>query len=71
MRRFRPIKRLRDFFYWLKCRLWHRYNVVVCESLPLTWNDRDQVGEVAHTAVEDAVAVIKMIRHYYAGRFAA
>lgn len=21
MRRFRPIKRLRDFFYWLKCRL--------------------------------------------------
>jgi hypothetical protein len=27
--------------YWLKCRLWHRYNVVVCRSLPPTWVDRD------------------------------
>jgi DNA polymerase III epsilon subunit-like protein len=26
-------------------------------------------GEVAHTAVEDAVAVIKMIRHYYAVKY--
>jgi hypothetical protein len=28
-------------WYWLKCRLWHRYNVVVCRSLPPTWCDRD------------------------------
>lgn len=27
--------------YWLKCRLWFRYNVVVCRRLPPTWCDRD------------------------------
>jgi len=32
-----------DPWYWLKCRTWHRYNVVVCRSLPPTWNDRDRV----------------------------
>lgn len=30
-------------WYWLKCRVWHRYNVVYIRSLPPTWNDRDQV----------------------------
>jgi hypothetical protein len=30
-------------WYWLKCRVWHRYNVVVCQDLPPTWNDRDDV----------------------------
>ncbi len=34
---------VRDPWYWLKCRLWHRYNVVVCRSLPPTWCDRDQL----------------------------
>jgi len=33
--------RLHDAWYWLKCRLWHRYNVVVCRALPPTWCDRD------------------------------
>jgi hypothetical protein len=28
-------------WYWLKCRLWHRFNVVVCHALPPTWVDRD------------------------------
>jgi hypothetical protein len=35
------IRRLHDAWYWLKCRLWHRYNVVVCRDLPPTWCDRD------------------------------
>lgn len=35
------ICRLRDAWYWLRCRLWHRYNVVVCRALPPTWCDRD------------------------------
>ncbi len=30
-----------DSWYWIKCRLWHRYNVVVCRPLPPTWCDRD------------------------------
>jgi len=30
-------------WYWLKCRAWHRYNVVVCCDLPVTWNDRDDL----------------------------
>lgn len=29
-----------DPWYWLKCRVWHRYNVV-CQGLPATWCDRD------------------------------
>lgn len=30
-------------WYWLKCRLWHQYNVVRIKSLPPTWCDRDEV----------------------------
>ena len=30
-------------WYWLKCRLWHRYNVVRIKTLPPTWCDRDDV----------------------------
>ena len=32
---------LHDSWYWLKCRLCHRYNVVVCKALPPTWCDCD------------------------------
>lgn len=32
-----------DPWYWVKCRVWHRYNVVVCRRLPPTWCDRDQL----------------------------
>ena len=39
----RLIRRLHDAWYWLKCRLWHRYNVVVCRDLPPTWCDRDHL----------------------------
>lgn len=28
-------------WYWLKCRFWHRHNVLVIKSLPPTWTDRD------------------------------
>lgn len=28
-------------WYWLKCKVWHRYNVVVCRKLGPTWVDRD------------------------------
>lgn len=32
---------LKDLWYRLSCRLWYRYNVVVCHALPPTWVDRD------------------------------
>jgi len=32
---------IKDPWYKLKCRFWHRYNVVVCQGLPATWCDRD------------------------------
>lgn len=32
-----------DPWYWVRCRAWHRYNVVVCHSLPPTWCDRDHL----------------------------
>jgi len=35
------LRRLHDAWYWLRCRLWHRYNVVICRALPPTWCDRD------------------------------
>jgi hypothetical protein len=28
-------------WYWLKCRVWHRHNVLVLRDLPPTWTDRD------------------------------
>ena len=34
---------LDGFWYRLKCRLWHKYNVVVCKPLPATWIDRDEL----------------------------
>lgn len=32
-----------DPWYWLKCSVWHRYNVVRCRSLPPTWCYRDRL----------------------------
>jgi len=32
---------LHEAWYRLQCRLWYRYNVVVCRALPPTWCDRD------------------------------
>lgn len=32
-----------DPWYWLKCRIWHRYNVVYVKTLPPTWVDRDEL----------------------------
>ena len=31
---------IRGSWYWLKCRLWKKYNVVRVKTLPYTWNDR-------------------------------
>lgn len=28
-------------WYWLKCALWHRHNVLHIRTLPCTWTDRD------------------------------
>jgi hypothetical protein len=43
-------------WYWLKCRVWHRHNVIVCRSLPPTWNDRDQrMLHAAFQCLEDFV----------------
>lgn len=44
-------------WYWLKCRVWHRYNVVVCRSLPPTWVDRDTV--LMHAAFQCLVDFIE------------
>lgn len=30
-------------WYWLKCAVWHRYNVVRVRTLPPTWCDRDRL----------------------------
>jgi hypothetical protein len=30
-----------NWWYKLRCRVWHKYNVVVCRSIPPTWIDRD------------------------------
>lgn len=37
-------------WYWLKCRVWHRYNVVVCRKLGPTWVDRDHL--ILHVAFQ-------------------
>lgn len=29
--------------YWIKCRLWYRYNVLKIKTLGPTWNDRDHL----------------------------
>jgi len=58
------MQRLHDFWYKLKCRLWHRFNVVVCRSLPPTWCDRDYLLlHAAFQILEDFVA--KEQGHFY------
>lgn len=39
-----------ELWYYLKCRLWKKYNVVKVRSLPPTWVDRDQL--LLHAAFE-------------------
>lgn len=34
---------LHEIPYWIKCRLWKRYNVLKIKSLPCTWTDRDHI----------------------------
>lgn len=34
--------RFSKLWYWLKCRLWYRYNVVVVQTCPPTWQDRSE-----------------------------
>lgn len=34
---------LHEIPYWIKCRLWYRYNVLKIKSLPPTWCDRDHL----------------------------
>jgi hypothetical protein len=34
---------LPDIWYYLKCRLWHQYNVVRVDSLHPTWTDRSEL----------------------------
>lgn len=34
---------VRDPWYWLKCRVWHQYNVIRIKTLSPTWQDRDRV----------------------------
>jgi hypothetical protein len=34
---------IRDLWYKLICRFWHRYNVIICRSIPPTWIDRDEL----------------------------
>jgi len=39
----RLIRRFHDLWYWIKCRLWYKYNVLKIKTLPPTWNDRDNI----------------------------
>ncbi len=32
-----------DFWYYLKCKLWHKFNTVTAKNLPPTWTDRDNL----------------------------
>ena len=58
------IYRLQNAWYWLKCRLWHRYNVVVCRALSPTWHDRDYLlVYAAFQILEDFVT--KERGHFY------
>lgn len=34
---------LHEIPYWIKCRLWYRYNVLKIKTLPPTWCDRDHL----------------------------
>lgn len=54
---------LRTNWYWLKCRLWHRYNVVHIHSLPPTWNDRDQV--MLHAAFQVLVDFVQKEKGHF------
>lgn len=36
-------RRIHNLIYWLKCKLWYKYNVLKIRTLPPTWNDRDNV----------------------------
>ena len=49
---------IKDPWNKLKCRVWHRYNVVVCRSLPPTWCDRDHV--LLHVAFQCLVDFIDL-----------
>jgi hypothetical protein len=54
--RLQLFRRLHDAWYWLKCRLWHRYNVVYVRCLPPTWHDRDYlILYAAFTLLEEFV----------------
>jgi len=58
------MNKLHNFWYWLKCRLWHRYNIVVCKTLPPTWCDRDYLLlYAAFQILEDFVKYEK--GHFY------
>jgi len=38
---------IHDWWYRLKCKLWHKYNRVTVKTLPPTWVDRDEL--LAHS----------------------
>jgi len=47
---------LPELWYYLKCRVWHRYNVIHVRSLPPTWSDRsDAMIHVMFQVLVDCV----------------
>lgn len=50
-----------DPWYWLKCRIWHRHNVVVIRSLPPTWTDRDE--RILHAVFQLLVDFVEREEH--------
>lgn len=48
---------IHDPWYWLKCRVWYRHNVLVIHSLPPTWTDRDE--RLLHAAFQILVDFIE------------
>lgn len=41
------IKKVKDAWYYLKCKYWYKYNTVTCKQIPPTWVDRDHLIEQA------------------------
>lgn len=49
-RRYRVSGRFKEYWYYWKCRLWRRWNVVTIRTLPPTWNEHDE--RILHAVME-------------------
>lgn len=57
----RLLRKIHDFWYYIKCVLWHKYNTVKARTLPPTWNDRDNL--LVHTMFQILEDYVKRESH--------